>query len=142
MAEGSVSFDVRAPQDRVWSFLSDLRQVGSCVPGVQAVRILDDRHATWDLKLKIGPLSQRIEVRTETLEQIAPSRGTFRGVSDNMEMTGTIELRPLGEATQVTYTMAVQAKGPLARIVDNFMKSRLDAQTKEFAANVKKALES
>jgi hypothetical protein len=142
MAEGSVAFDVRAPQERVWSFLSDMRKVGSCVPGVQAVNIIDDRHATWDLKLKIGPLSQRIEVRTETLEQVAPTRGKFRGISDNMEMTGTIELAPAGEATQVTYTMAVQAKGPLARIMDNFMKSRLDAQTKEFAANVKKALES
>jgi len=37
--------------------------------------------------------------------------------------------------------MAVQAKGPLARIMDNFMRSKLKSQTEEFAANVKKALE-
>lgn len=141
MPEGSISFDVRAPVARVWSFLADMRQVGGCVPGVESVEILDDRHAKWNLKIKIGPLSQRVEVLTETLEQVPPSLGRFRGVADNMEMTGTIELEPKGDATGVRYTMAVQAKGPLARIMDNFMRSRLDAQTKEFAENVKKAIE-
>jgi len=37
--------------------------------------------------------------------------------------------------------MTVQAKGPLARIMDNFMKTRLKGQTEEFATNVKKSLE-
>jgi len=141
MAEGTVSFDVSAPVDKVWAFLSDLRKVGSCVPGVQSVDVLDDKHANWQLKMKIGPLSQQILVRTETIEMIEPSHARFRGVADNMEMTGTIEVRPKGEATAVTYTMAVQTKGALARILDNFVKSKLNSQTEEFAANVKRALE-
>ncbi len=142
MPEGTVSFDVRAPVDKVWIFLSDMRQVGRCVPGVQSVDVLDERHANWNLKMKIGPLSQQILVKTETLEMVEPSRAKFRGVADNMDMTGTIELQPKGAATSVTYTMAVQTKGPLARILDNFVKSKLSAQTEEFAANVKKALEA
>ncbi len=141
MPEGSVTFDVRAPLDRVWSFLSDMRSVGSCVPGVQTVEVVDDRHAKWTLKVKIGPLSQTVKVNTETIEQVAPSRARFRGVADSMEMLGTIELRPAGDSTSVAYTMVATAKGPLARIVDNFMKSRLKQQSEEFAANVKKALE-
>lgn len=142
MPEGSVSFDVRAPVDRVWSFLSDMRKVGSCVPGVQSVDVIDGLRSRWNLKIKIGPLSQQVQVETESLEQVPPSRGRFRGVADNMEMLGTIELEPRGDETLVRYTMTVHAKGPLARIMDNFMKSRLDAQTKEFAENVKRALES
>lgn len=141
MAEGSVSFDVNAPVDHVWAFLSDLRKVGSCVPGVQSIDILDERHAKWNLKLKIGPLSQEIHVETETIEQVPLSRGRFRGVADNMEMLGTIELEPKGGATSVTYTMSVQAKGPLGRIMDNFMKGKVKSQTEEFAANVKRAIE-
>ena len=141
MPEGTVTFEVRAPVDKVWSFLSDMRKVGSCVPGVQNIAILDDKRATWDLKVKIGPLSQTMKVATETLEQVPPSRARFKGVADNADMLGTIELAPSGEATQVTYTMNVTAKGPLARIMDNFMRSRLQQQSDEFAANVKKALE-
>ena len=142
MPEGTVTFNVRTPVDRAWDFLSDLRKVGACVPGVEGIEVLDDRHAKWILKVKIGPLSQRIQVETETLERIPPSRARFRGVGDNMEMLGTIELAPAGDATRVTYTMAATAKGPLARVIDNMMKSRLKQQSEEFAANVKKALEA
>lgn len=141
MPEGTVTFDVRAPVDRVWSFLSDVRKVGSCVPGVENIEILDEKRATWDLKVKIGPLSQTMRVATETLEQVPPSRARFKGVADNADMLGTIELTPKGDATEVVYTMNVTAKGPLARIMDNFMKSKLKSQADEFAANVKKALE-
>lgn len=118
-----------------------MQKVGSCVPGVEDIQIVDDRRAKWILKVKIGPLSQHIKVDTETLEQVPPSRARFRGVADNMEMLGTIELASAGEATHVTYTMAATAKGPLARVIDNMLKSRLKQQTDEFAANVKKALE-
>ncbi len=141
MPEGTVTFDVRVPVERAWAFLSDMRKVGSCVPGVEGIEVLDERRAKWTLKVKIGPLSQRILVNTETLEQVPPSRARFRGVADNMEMMGTIELAPAGDATHITYTMAATAKGPLARIIDNMMKSRLKEQSDEFAANVKKALE-
>lgn len=142
MPEGTVTFDVRAPLDRVWAFLSDMRKVGSCVPGVEGIDVVDDRRATWTLKVKIGPIPQRIKVATETVEQVAPSRARFRGVADNMDMQGTIDLAPAGDTTRVTYTMVATAKGPLARIIDSMMKSRLKEQTDEFATNVKKALES
>jgi carbon monoxide dehydrogenase subunit G len=141
MPESTVTFDVYAPVDRVWAFLSDMRKVGSCVPGVQNIEIVDEKRATWDLKMKIGPLSQTMRVATETLEQVPPSRARFKGVADNADMLGTIELAPQGESTRVTYTMTVTAKGPLARIMDNFMKSRLKAQADEFAAKVKALLE-
>ena len=142
MPEGNVAFDVRVPIDRAWAFLSDMQKVGSCVPGVEAIQVEDERHAKWTLKVKIGPFTQTIHVDTETLEQVPPSRARFRGVADNMEMVGTIELQPAGEATHINYSMVATAKGPLARIMDNFMKSRLKQQSDEFAANVKKALES
>ncbi len=142
MPEGTVAFEVAAPVERVWSFLSDMRKVGGCVPGVQSVAVLDDKRTRWNLKVKIGPLSQDIVVLTETLEQVPLRHGKFRGQADNMDMTGTIDLAPNGGATKVTYTMAVQAKGPLARIMDNFLRSKLKSQTDEFASNVKKALEA
>jgi carbon monoxide dehydrogenase subunit G len=141
MPEGTISFDVQAPVERVWAFLSDMRGVGTCVPGVQSVEIIDDKRARWNLQVKIGPLSQAVQVLTETTDQIPLKHGKFRGTADNMEMIGTIDLEPAENGTRVTYTMAVQAKGPLARIMDNFLRSRLKAQTEEFAANVRRALE-
>ncbi|HLB67355.1 MAG TPA: SRPBCC domain-containing protein [Thermoplasmata archaeon] len=141
MPEGKIAFDVKAPVEKVWALLTDMRQVGRCVPGVENVELLDDKRARWDLKVKMGPLSQTLQVTTETLEQIPLRRGRFRGEADMIDMIGTIELSSEGDVTKVVYTMAVSAKGPLARIMDNFMRTRLKAQTEEFAANVKRALE-
>ncbi|HKW42706.1 MAG TPA: SRPBCC domain-containing protein [Thermoplasmata archaeon] len=141
MPEGTVAFEVNAPIEKVWAFLSDMRQVGAAVPGVQSVDVIDEKRARWNLRVKIGPLSQDLVVLTETLEQRAMTHAKFRGEAESMEMTGTIDLTPAGAATKVTYTMVADAKGPLARIMDNFMKSRLKAQTEEFAANVKRSLE-
>ena len=141
MPEGSVTFDVRAPLDKAWAFLSDMRKVGTCVPGVRSVELLDDQRARWNLLVKIGPLAQTFVVTTETLEQTPPRRGRFHGVADNLDIFGTIELAPSEVGTRVVYSVSVNAKGPLARIMDNFMRSRLKAQTDDFATNVKKGLE-
>jgi carbon monoxide dehydrogenase subunit G len=141
MPEGTVAFDVKAPVEKVWSFLSDMRQIGRCVPGVASVEVLDATHARWTLTVKIGPLSQTIKVLTETLEQVPLRRGRFRAEAENIDMMGTTELTPSGNGTKIVYTMVVNAKGPLARIMDNFMRTKLKSQTEEFAANVKRALE-
>ena len=141
MPEGTVAFDVNAPVEKVWFFLSDMRQVGRCVPGVESIEVLDATHARWTLTVKIGPLSQTMKVLTETLEQVPLRRGRFRAEAENLDMIGTIDLAPAGNGTKIIYTMAVNAKGPLARVMDNFMRTKLKSQTEEFAANVKRALD-
>ena len=142
MPEGTVEFVVAAPVERVWSFLSDLREVGRCVPGVERIRVLDGTHAEWDLAVKIGPLSQKITMTTETLEQVPLQRGRFRGQAEDLDMTGTIELSPAENGTKVAYRVTVNARGPLARVMDNFIRTRLKSQTEAFAAKVKQSLEA
>src|SRR5438876_12381780 len=124
MPEGTATFEVRAPIERVWAFVSDMRMIGGCVPGVQSVEILDETRARWNLKVKIGPLSQDIEVLTETLEQVPLEHGKFRGQAENMDVTGPIDVVPVGPSTKVTYTLTVQGKGRLARILHNVMTPR------------------
>src|SRR2546422_6751398 len=47
---GTATFEVRAPIERVWAFVSDMRMIGGCVPGVQSVEILDETRARWNLR--------------------------------------------------------------------------------------------
>jgi uncharacterized protein len=141
MPEGTVSFEVRATPERVWAFLSDMREVGRCVPGVEGVEVLDDRRARWSLRVKVGPVAQTMQITTETLEQVPLRHGKFRGEAELLEIIGTIDLAPAGHRTKVVYTMTVTAKGPLARIMENIIRSQLQAQTEEFALNVRRALE-
>jgi carbon monoxide dehydrogenase subunit G len=141
LPEGKATFRVEAPIEEVWDFLSSLERVGSCVPGVEEVNILDDRTADWTVKIKIGPLSQTMKVRTETTEQTPPTRGVFKGTGELMDVMGYLDLRKVSSGeTEVTYRMEVNAKGPLGKVIENFMKGRLDRETREFAENVQKRL--
>src|SRR5437667_12905886 len=97
MPEWTVAFDVNAPVEKVWSFLSDMQQVGRCVPGVENVEVLDATHARWTLTVKIGPLSQTIKVLTETLEQIPLRLGLFRAETENCAMIGVTQHQPEGK---------------------------------------------
>src|SRR5437899_12884716 len=106
MPEGTISFEVEAPVERVWAFLSDMRKVGSCVPAVQCVEIVDDKRARWNLQVKIGPLTQDIQVLTETTDQIPLNHVRFGGAADNMELTGTTALAPSENGTKVASTTA------------------------------------
>jgi carbon monoxide dehydrogenase subunit G len=57
-------------------------------------------------------------------------------------MSGTIDLAPAEGGTRVVYRLTVKAKGPLARVMDNFIRTRLKSETEAFAARVKQALEA
>ncbi len=38
------SVEIAAARDRVWSFLMDPQQVGSCGPGVESIEVVDADH--------------------------------------------------------------------------------------------------
>src|SRR5207245_10529349 len=116
MPEGTATFEVRAPIERVWAFVSDMRKIGRCVPGVQSVEILDETRARWNLKVKIGPLSQDIAVLTETLDQVPLKHGKFRRHAENMDITGTIDLASARKSRRVKYTSTGTETGQRERV--------------------------
>src|SRR5205809_7656525 len=62
--EGTIAFDVTAPIEKVWSFLSDIRQVGRCEPGVDRIEGPNTTDAPLDLTVTMGPRSPTLNVRT------------------------------------------------------------------------------
>src|SRR5438046_8687728 len=78
MPEGTIAFDVTAPIEKVWSFLSDIRKVGRCVLGVDWIEVLQASHERWDLSVKMDPLSLTLQVTTEPLEKRLRGRRRLR----------------------------------------------------------------
>ena len=64
--EGSV--EIRAPRDRVWAFLMDPNQVGSCGPGVESIEVVDETHFKAKAKVGIGFISARFVVDLEFID--------------------------------------------------------------------------
>ncbi len=97
--EGTV--EIRAPRDRVWAFLMDPNQVGSCGPGVESIEVIDETHFKAKAKVGIGFISARFVVNMEIAETVPPDRAVIkaRGQAPGsaVDATATMALRD-GEA--------------------------------------------
>jgi carbon monoxide dehydrogenase subunit G len=74
--EGTV--DISAPRDRVWAFLMDPNQVGSCGPGVESIEVVDETHFKTKAKVGIGFISARFVVDMEIAERDEPTRAVIK----------------------------------------------------------------
>jgi carbon monoxide dehydrogenase subunit G len=74
--EGSVQ--IAAPRDRVWAFVIDPNQVGTCGPGVETIEVVDDAHFKATAKVGIGFISARFNVDMTFAEVNAPDGATIK----------------------------------------------------------------
>ncbi len=68
--EGSVP--IKADREKVWAFVNDPRQVGSCGPGVESVTVLDDQHFKVVAKVGIGMIKATFAIDVTRGEQREP----------------------------------------------------------------------
>jgi carbon monoxide dehydrogenase subunit G len=100
---GSVA--IKAPRDKVWLFVVDPLQVGSCGPGVESIEQVDDSHFKARAKVGVGFISARFVADIEMVEQVPPERAVImaRGQAPGsaVDATATMSLRD-GESDDQT----------------------------------------
>ena len=142
MPSASVTFEVKSPPERVFEFSNDLPRLGSLIPDVTHVDVVDDTTAVWTLVAKIGFVKRTIKLRTTITEFEAPSHASFRGESEEMDLTGSVDLGPLPDGgTTVACTLQAHGKGPLGKIIDGVLADRLGTEAAGLAENLQNLLE-
>jgi carbon monoxide dehydrogenase subunit G len=68
--------DIAAPRDKVWGFVIDPNQVGTCGP--ESIEVIDDTHFKATAKVGIGFISLRFVVNMEFAELNAPDDATIK----------------------------------------------------------------
>src|SRR5512146_3514641 len=91
--EGTVP--IRAPRDRVWAFVIDPQQVGTCGPGVEKIEVVDATHFKATAKVGIGFISARFVVDMSFAELQAPDRALIKahGQAPGSAVDATAEMR-------------------------------------------------
>jgi uncharacterized protein len=74
--EGTV--EIASPRERVWAFLMDPNEVGSCGPGVESIEVIDESHFKAKAKVGIGFISARFVVDMEIAERDEPNRAVIK----------------------------------------------------------------
>ncbi len=143
MPSASVTFDVNSPPETVFGFSNDLPRLGSLIPDVTQVDVVDDTTAIWTLVAKIGFVKRTIKMRTTITQMDAPKHASFLGTSDEMDLTGSVDLTPLpAGGTSVACALDAHGKGPLGKIIDGVLSDRLAKEAAGLAENLQELLEA
>ena len=113
--------EIQAPQDRVWAFLADPRQVGSCGPGVESVEVIDETHFKVTAKVGIGFINARFVVNVEMADQVPPDRASIKahGQAPGSAVDATATVTLAGGAaggTRLDWNAEVSIAGTLASV--------------------------
>ena len=143
--EAAEQFEVKADLATCWTFLSDLSNIGSCIPGCEGVTKLDDMTAEFRVKLKVGYLSKTFEMKGRLKEVRAPSHLNFTADGPDAEISGNLDLDRAGPGshTNVNYRIQIKAISVLGKTAVTMMgKDLVKKQASEFSLCVKSRLES
>ena len=98
---------IAAPREKVFAFLNDPQQVGSCGPGVESIEVIDDSHFVARAKVGVGFISARFTINAEVAERVVPERSVIK-----------VRGQAPGSAVDATATMALTEAGPDATTMD------------------------
>lgn len=143
-------FDVAETTPAVWAFFAQIEHVATCIPGVEAVDILDADTFMIRATQRVGPISATFESKVHITErtegrslQFTSTGKAVRGAVGNFRATNTVALQPLDDSsTRVTVEGEAALAGMLGSVGQKVINKQADKITAEFARNLEQALAS
>lgn len=140
-------FHVQAPPQRVWSVLTDLERVATCMPGAR----LEGRQGedyTGRVKVKIGAVVAEFQgvarfVEYDEAAQAFSVRAEGRDVRGQSSASATVRaaVAAQGQGAQVSVTTSLDTAGKIAQFGRAIMNEVSEALLKEFVARLSQLLE-
>jgi uncharacterized protein len=117
----SGTVQIAAPRDRVWTFLMDPNQVGSCGPGVESIDVIDEDHFKAKAKVGIGFISARFVVDMTVAERQEPELAVLKahGQAPGSAVDATANMRLSGPPegpTTMDWSADVAIAGTIASV--------------------------
>jgi len=112
---------ITASQPKVWAFLMDPQQVGSCGPGVESVEPVDATHFKARATVGVGFIKARFVVDMEMADLHEPDAATMKAhgqaPGSAVDAAATMQLTPDGaDATNLAWAADVNISGTLASV--------------------------
>ena len=144
------TFQLRAPADRVWSYLIDPRHVVSCLPGAELTSVQDESTFLGKVKVKVGPvvaaysgkvvITERDDV-AHVVRMVGEGKEGTGGGSAKVAITSTVVELP-GGMTEVRVTADLDIVGRIAQFGRGMIESVNKQMFRQFADCVRATLES
>ena len=139
------TLDIDAPRDRVWSFLTDPKQVTTCAPDVQSLDVADPTHFKVVARAGVGPIKGTFTMNVEFTELRAPEHASVvaRGQAPGsaVEMRNVMDLEAQGNRTTMRWASDVTVSGMIQQVGARLMQGAADKITQQVFACIKAKLE-
>ena len=141
-------FEIQAHPDRVWSYLTDPRQVVNCLPGAELTSVQDDTTFLGRVKVKVGPISTAYAGKVILTERDDANRvvkmtgeGRESGGAGSAKMTMTSSVVALANGTSEVRVVAdVDIVGRVAQFGRGMIESVNKQMFKQFRECVRATL--
>jgi carbon monoxide dehydrogenase subunit G len=138
---------IAAPIAKVWDFLMDPHQVGPCMPGFQAVEVIDPQ--TFKVRVRVGIAAVKatftMDVRMVELDPPTRAMGKAHGMAPGsaVDITSTMRLREAGAGTTtMQWSADVVVSGTLASLGARLLTSTAQKMTAQFFTCLQRKLEA
>lgn len=143
------TFALSAPQEQVWSFITDPQKVAQCIPGCEGAEEKERGKYAAAINVKVGPIRTTFHLDIEQTEQRPPEFASYLGKGEEgsrasrISSVSTLALKSLSvNSTEVTYTSDINITGRLGKFGGGMMQKIADGIGEEFVAALKGRLES
>jgi len=141
-------FEIQAHPDRVWSYLTDPRQVVNCLPGAELTSVQDDTTFLGRVKVKVGPISTSYAGKVILTERDEANRvvkmtgeGRESGGAGSAKMTMTSSVVGLANgSSEVRVVADIDIVGRIAQFGRGMIESVNKQMFKQFTECVRATL--
>ena len=134
---------IAAPPDRVWSLITDIPSLASCIPGATVTGGSDDRYECT-IRARIGPVSIEVdgtvivkETNVDERRAVMDVEGTVRRAGGGVKGTMSFELtEPEAGQTELLSVADLELMKTLAMLDNVLLQRKASAMFQEFARNL------
>ncbi len=135
---------IPAPAEKVWDFMMNVPAVSKCVPGVESVSQTDPDTYLGALKVRVGPISARLEGTIKMAERDRDNwvarmdaDAADRRISGAVKAKMSMKLNPVSaNQTELDIHTDASIMGKLGEFGQAVIRKKADQIIAEFARNI------
>lgn len=139
------SFEVPAPRERVYAFLTDPSRVAKTFPGVQEVSIADENSFSVRASLGVGSLRGTMSFKLRFEEKRPPEHakvvGRGTGLQSTADLSLSFDLEEGGGGTRVSWVFEGDVGGLVGTLGGRVLDSVAKGLIEEVISNIRRFLE-
>ncbi len=141
-------FTVVAPRERVFAELTNPALMASCIPGCEAIEVVDPKTYRARILVELGPIKARFNLMVEVTAEEPPARivSVTRGEEGSrasmLSANNELLLAPTAAGhTEVKYISELSVTGRLGKFGLGIMKKKAEALGAKFAETFRGKIE-